>query len=135
MYVPAEHTSNADSSAVLNTFGVGFKWHECALANPSRCKVKFWLDARRLSPHWGTSNWINLRRIYLPLGLAGQVGFGIWGAGPFVVPARPSHQAFQLRLLSVLRRRASTVKAQLLMQQASVEADGRIIILLDVQSI
>ncbi len=82
------HISGPNSSVVLNTFDASLKWHEYRAR--TRCKVEIGLDARRLSPRWGTSNWISPRRIDVPLALAGQLHLG---AGLFVAPPRPSPQA------------------------------------------
>lgn len=52
----------------------GLKWHEydeSALANPNRCKVKNWADARRLSPRWNHCHWRDLSLIICALGIVG----------------------------------------------------------------
>lgn len=51
-------------------------YDESALANPNRCKVKNWADARRLSPRWNHCHWRDLSLIMHALGIAGHFGFG-----------------------------------------------------------
>lgn len=72
------HTESADLGPVFYA-SRGLKvaeYDECTLANPNRCKVKNWADARRLSPRWNHYHWRDLSLIMYSLGIAGWVGFG-----------------------------------------------------------
>lgn len=104
------HTQSADFGPVFYASrrlksGTSMLYDECALANPNRCKVKNWADARRLSPRWNHCHWRDLSLIMHTLGIAGQFGFGgrFLGLGTplpaFPMSLAPKHAVVQAHML------------------------------------